>query len=431
MKSLITAVCVFLSSCLARHPSQSPTTIETIDPFQALQGVLFEFWMAFISDIFSKTTQLPADAKVSIQQQIVNHGLSFESFEVTTEDGYINTIMHVWAPESTPMLSDDGKQRVAFLQHGLTDIAGTWFFQKPEKAPAYSLAKAGYDVWLGNNRGTAFSYKHVKLSCWDSAYWQYSFNEMGKYDLPANLNFVLEKTKADKLTYIGHSQGTTQFWIANILYEDIGQKVDTFIGFAPVMFVGHQTSSFVIVAIKFYLDVLLEDTFRSVLFWGHRVVAFVGPWFMHYIPRTTWAVIGSVVGYDFSNHMDFGRIPMFANNDIGGTGTMNLRHWEQNMKSGRFADYHGKDYDTSQLASRLANTDIALFIGGNDALAQPEDFAMLLPLLPASKTTVFSILDYNHVDYMGAGDTEKFILPNLYNWISSKHDWFRRTKKSI
>lgn len=36
-----------------------------------------------------------------------------------------------------------------------------------------------------------------------------SFDEMAKFDLPAAINFVLEKTGQEKLYYIGYSQGTT------------------------------------------------------------------------------------------------------------------------------------------------------------------------------------------------------------------------------
>lgn len=36
-----------------------------------------------------------------------------------------------------------------------------------------------------------------------------SFDEMAKFDLPAAINFILEKTGQEKLYYIGYSQGTT------------------------------------------------------------------------------------------------------------------------------------------------------------------------------------------------------------------------------
>lgn len=44
------------------------------------------------------------------------------------------------------------------------------------------------------------------------AYLQYpdcSFDEMAKFDLPAAINFIVEKTGQEKLYYIGYSQGTT------------------------------------------------------------------------------------------------------------------------------------------------------------------------------------------------------------------------------
>jgi len=91
------------------------------------------------------------------------------------------------------------------MQHGLIDIAGTWFFNTPEKSIAHQLAHIGYDVWLGNNRGTVFSYRHVNLTVHDKEYWNFSFNEMARYDVPTNVDFVLQKTGVEKITYLGHS----------------------------------------------------------------------------------------------------------------------------------------------------------------------------------------------------------------------------------
>jgi len=39
----------------------------------------------------------------------------------------------------------------------------------------------------------------------DQEFWNFSFHEMGVYDLPANIDFVIEKTGVDKIDYVGHS----------------------------------------------------------------------------------------------------------------------------------------------------------------------------------------------------------------------------------
>ena len=60
---------------------------------------------------------------------------------------------------------------------------------------AFRLAERGYDVWLGNYRGNTYSRAHISLNAdVDAAFWEFTWDEMAKYDLPAELNYVLEKT---------------------------------------------------------------------------------------------------------------------------------------------------------------------------------------------------------------------------------------------
>lgn len=82
-----------------------------------------------------------------------------------------------------------------------------------EKSLAFLLAEWGYDVWMNNTRGNRYSRHHVTLDPDDDKdkeqFWDYSFEDMARYDQPALFNFVQGRTGVKKVTYIGHSQGTT------------------------------------------------------------------------------------------------------------------------------------------------------------------------------------------------------------------------------
>lgn len=97
-----------------------------------------------------------------------------------------------------------------FLQHGLVDLAGTWFYNPGTRSLGLLLADECHDVWAGNNRGTVNSFRHTDPTITDdtAAYWDFSFDEMGRYDLPANVDFVRNHTNKEKVIYIGHSQGS-------------------------------------------------------------------------------------------------------------------------------------------------------------------------------------------------------------------------------
>ena len=41
----------------------------------------------------------------------------------------------------------------------------------------------------------------------------FSWDEMGKYDIPAMIDKIMENTSQEKIFYIGHSMGTTGFMV--------------------------------------------------------------------------------------------------------------------------------------------------------------------------------------------------------------------------
>ena len=95
---------------------------------------------------------------------------------------------------------------MAFLQHGLFSDATTWVLHGAQSLSVV-LAQAGYDVWLGNNRGNVYSRHNTHLDPVKdyTQFFDYSFYELGKFDAPAQINYVLRQTGKSKLSYIGHS----------------------------------------------------------------------------------------------------------------------------------------------------------------------------------------------------------------------------------
>lgn len=58
---------------------------------------------------------------------------------------------------------------------------------------------------------------------------------MAKYDVPANIDYIINETNVSKVAYVGHSQGTTQMFAALADNEDqYVDKVSAFVALGPV-----------------------------------------------------------------------------------------------------------------------------------------------------------------------------------------------------
>lgn len=125
------------------------------------------------------------------------------------------------------------------------------------------LSDAGYDVWFGNARGTTESRKHIEHSpdgTDRNIFWLFSWHEIGKYDLPANIDYILEITKQEKLHYIGYSQGTTSFFVMMSEKPKYEEKIISMNALAPVAFLAnlndpiHRTLRKYYKPIKFFMN---------------------------------------------------------------------------------------------------------------------------------------------------------------------------------
>ena len=100
------------------------------------------------------------------------------------------------------------------LQHGINDSGIAWIMNGEDASFAYLLANAGFDVYLGNNRGNRFSREHTTLDPKSKEFWQFSFQDMAERDIPAFFTAIRGMSGVDKITYVGHSQGTSQMFAA-------------------------------------------------------------------------------------------------------------------------------------------------------------------------------------------------------------------------
>lgn len=88
----------------------------------------------------------PDDYYKTIEMIVKGYGFDFEEHQVTTKDGYRLTMHRVRKPN----LKKGGP--AVFMQHGLMDSSNTFIINGME-SNGLKFANAGYDVWLGNNRG--------------------------------------------------------------------------------------------------------------------------------------------------------------------------------------------------------------------------------------------------------------------------------------
>uniref|UniRef100_T1GXH1 AB hydrolase-1 domain-containing protein n=1 Tax=Megaselia scalaris TaxID=36166 RepID=T1GXH1_MEGSC len=103
----------------------------------------------------------------------------------------------------------------------------------------FLLADAGYDVWLANTRGNSYSRAHNTLTMENEDFWEFSFHEIGFYDLPALIDFIRKETAFHQLMFIGHSQGATAFLVMCSMKPEYNERVILFQALAPLYIFKH------------------------------------------------------------------------------------------------------------------------------------------------------------------------------------------------
>lgn len=102
-----------------------------------------------------------------------------------------------------------------------------------------------------NARGNDYSTGHIKYhrngtNRERKKYWNFSWHEIGKFDLAAAIDYVLQNTNHLQVHYIGHSQGTTTFFVLTSERPEYNDRVLLMVALAPPVFMTHIENSFML-----------------------------------------------------------------------------------------------------------------------------------------------------------------------------------------
>lgn len=190
------------------------------------------------------TRQEYDDAKTFVQKEKViravdivdivhAHDFKVHEHVVQTKDGYLLSIHRIL---SSAEGGSSVNKPIVYLHHGLLTNSELFVLgEKTEKCLPFVLVNAGYDVWLGNNRGNKYSRKHLLLSSTDEKFWNYSLDEFSMFDVPNTIDYILDITQQKQLSYIGFSQGAAQGLAALSINHELNSKINAFIGLSPAM----------------------------------------------------------------------------------------------------------------------------------------------------------------------------------------------------
>ncbi|XP_053658286.1 lipase 3-like [Anopheles marshallii] len=365
------------------------------------------------------------DGRLSVPELVSKYGYDVEEHSLNTEDGYRLTLHRVQSPGST-------NGTVVLLMHGLLCSSADWLMIGPGNALAYLLADQGYDVWLGNARGNRYSRNHDSINPDDNSFWKFSWHEIGRYDIPATIDYILDSTGHRRLQYIGHSQGTTGFFVMASTRPEYNDKIIQMNALAPVAFMGNMKSPLLRFMTKFLktLDILLAlfgvGEFMPNKPILHEIAKHICP------PDSKINMCAHLLfllaGYNPSQ-MDPSILPVLFGHTPAGSATKQLVHYAQEVLSKRFEMYdHGKlknmliygsptppEYDLS-----LVTAPVMMYYGMNDFLATPEDVHRLEAKLPNLKKSV--LVDdhlFTHLDFLIANDVRHLLYEPVMEGMAS------------
>ncbi|CAN6575117.1 unnamed protein product [Malus baccata var. baccata] len=366
---------------------------------------------------------------------VVVYGYPCQEFDVTTQDGYVLSVQRI--PEGRGKGSSGGsgggiKKPPVLIQHGVLVDGVTWLLNSPDRNLPLILADNGFDVWIANTRGTRFSRRHTSMDPRDPKFWNWSWDELVAFDLPAVFDFVYGKA-GQKINYVGHSLGTL-FVLASLSEGKLVDQMKSAALLSPIAYLSHMNTALGVAAAKAFVGEI-TTLFGLAEFnpKGDPATQFLQA-LCSYPGVYCYDLLQAVTGKNCC--LNSSTIDLFLENEPQSTSTKNMVHLAQIVRDGKLAKYNYGRPDLNLMyygrfnppVYNLSNIshDLPLFLsyGGQDALSDLRDVARLLDSLKlhdVGKLTVQYIENYAHADFIMGLNAKDIVYNQVTAFFKQQH----------
>lgn len=365
------------------------------------------------------------DQFADVDTLVRSRGFLFEEHFLTTPDRYILAVHRIRHPHLRRY------QRPVILQHGILCTSREFLINSPGGSfdepkdvignnLAFELAKHGYDVWLPNSRGNTYSRNHTTLDPnTDRKFWDFSFDEMIKYDAPTVVDYVLNVTRRPTVGFIGHSQGTTILFGLLSSRPRYNRLLKPCIALAPITVVGNSYTPYSYLA---YLQLFMEliSMYGGPFLPSNKLMKFIAAKLC--TSRVKWLCSNAVFMANGFNEqqMNMTRLGVYASGFPAGTSSKNVIHFAQAVKSHTFAMFDYGDDNTREygmprppeyLLENVNSRHLIVFLSANDWLSSEKDVDILIRKLrvPLHKRYVVPAKTWNHLDFLLGKDAGRYV----------------------
>ncbi|KAK7327224.1 hypothetical protein VNO80_31589 [Phaseolus coccineus] len=357
------------------------------------------------------------------QTAVVTQGYQCEEHEVQTDDGYILSLQRLPAGRS----GQKADKPPVLLQHGLFCDALTWLINGPDEALGFILADNGYDVWISNTRGTKYSRGHRSLGSNDAAFWNWSWDELASYDLPAFVNYVHNNT-GQNIHYVGHSLGTLMAFTA-FSEGQVFNMLRSAAMLSPIAHMREVNSPIARIFADYYLAHHLDVIGVHELIPNGEAATKLVEGLCTTLKLDCSNLLAYLTGPNCC--LNSTKLNSFLDHGLQSTATKNLIHLSQMIRTGNIAKYdYGNSlqnrqhyggafpppYDFTAIPKEFP---LFLSYGGSDMLSEVKGVQLLLNDLKshvANKLVVLFRKEYAHVDFFMATNVKEVLYDSILSF---------------